>query len=845
MGQESHSLSFLAGGGECGQLARALDWSTTPLGNPSTWPGSLRAIVAMMLRSRHPMFLWWGPALIQIYNDAYLPSFGAGKHPAAMGQRGAECWQEIWPIISPQIDGVLYEQRASWNEDHLVPIFRNDRIEEVYWTYGYSPVIDDSGAVGGVLVVCTETTPRVLAERRARTMRLLGDRTAPAESPTSVIDRVVDVIRDTPRDVPFGFVYRLQKDGGVQLVQGLGLENLPRADVAVRQSLAALPASALKTHVVIKAEDLAPGALPDGCLGVFVVPFQMSPVVGPMGLLVFGLSAQLPFNEPYRTHLEQIAEHTELALARINAQTVRAMTDAERNNLLLQAPVATALMAGPEHVFQLANSLYCRMVGRTEIVGKRFLEVFPELADTPLRGVFDRVYQTGVPFVTEELLIPLDRRGDGVVDEAYFKFNLEPLRDDTGDVYGMMAVAVEITEQVRARHDLERTDRDREKLLDQAEAAARAKDEFLAMLGHELRNPLSPITTALQLMRLKGNTATEREQKVIERQVAHLTRLVDDLLDVSKITRGKVELRKELVDVADLVAKAVEMASDLLEQGHHRLTIDVPRGQLHTNGDPVRLAQVVSNLLTNAARYTDPGGSIDVRAWIAGDSILVRVSDNGTGISPVLLPQIFDVFVQGRRSPDRPQGGLGLGLALVKNLVGLHGGSVEASSAGPGQGSAFTVTLPASASSSKPTPQTSQLPEHIREAPKRSEGRRVLVVDDNVDAADSLAEFISDMGHEVQVAYDPVAAIEVSASFHPEVAVLDVGLPVMDGYELAQRLRAGAEGARIRLIALTGYGQAGDRARSHAAGFERHFVKPVDHAQLLTALASGAGRDLN
>ena len=294
MGQESHSLSFLAGGGECGQLARTLDWSTTPLGNPSTWPGSLRAIVAMMLRSRHPMFLWWGPALIQIYNDAYLPSFGAGKHPAAMGQRGAECWQEIWPIISPQIDGVLSRAASSWNEDHLVPIFRNDRIEEVYWTYGYSPVIDDSGSVGGVLVVCTETTPRVLAERRARTMRLLGDRTAPAESPTSVINRVVDVIRDTPRDVPFGFIYRLQKDGGVQLVQGLGLENLPRADVAVRQRLAALPASALKTPVVIKAEDLAPGALPDGCLGVFVVPFQMSPVVGPMGLLVFGLSAQLP-----------------------------------------------------------------------------------------------------------------------------------------------------------------------------------------------------------------------------------------------------------------------------------------------------------------------------------------------------------------------------------------------------------------------------------------------------------------------------------------------------------------------------------------------------------------------
>ena len=328
------------------------------------------------------------------------------------------------------------------------------------------------------------------------------------------------------------------------------------------------------------------------------------------------------------------------------------------------------------------------MVRRDDIVGKPYLEVFRRPEERRLCEILDRVYETGEPFSTEEYLVPDDVREDGTRGNRYFRFNVEPLRDAEDHVYGMMAVAIEISEQVRARQVLEKSQAENQKLLQELEAASRAKDEFLAMLGHELRNPLSPIATALQLMKLRNDSRTTREQQVIERQVNHLTRLVDDLLDVSKITRGKVELRKEKVEVADVIAKAVEMASDLFEQRHHDLFLDVAKERLWVDGDPVRLAQVVANLLTNAARYTERGGRITVSARREGDrasdEIVIRVKDNGAGISPDLLPRIFDLFIQGHRSSDRAQGGLGLGLALVKNLVALHGGSVVALSDGPG-----------------------------------------------------------------------------------------------------------------------------------------------------------------
>jgi PAS domain S-box-containing protein len=364
-----------------------------------------------------------------------------------------------------------------------------------------------------------------------------------------------------------------------------------------------------------------------------------------------------------------------------------------------------------------------------------------------------------------------------------------------------------------------------------AESASRSKDEFLAMLGHELRNPLSPIVTALHLMKIRAPEALQHERTVIERQVTHLLRLVDDLLDISRITRGKVQLNKERLEISQVVAKAVELASPLLEQGHHHLSIKVPDQGLALEGDATRLAQVVSNLLNNAAKYTPAGGHIDVAASLRDERIVLTVRDDGIGISAAMLPRVFELFAQERQSIDRSQGGLGLGLAIVKSLVALHHGAVSVSSEGHGKGSMFTVELPAAAPRDASAP---DVPSPPSAPPSPGAGQKVLVVDDNVDAAEMLAEILRMSGYTTSVAHDGPEALELVPSFHPDIVLVDIGLPVMDGYELARRLRATLSG--VRLIAVTGYGQQGDRDRSHEAGFDAHLVKPVSLAVLHAAL---------
>jgi signal transduction histidine kinase len=362
----------------------------------------------------------------------------------------------------------------------------------------------------------------------------------------------------------------------------------------------------------------------------------------------------------------------------------------------------------------------------------------------------------------------------------------------------------------------------------QAEARAnRAKDEFLAMLGHELRNPLSPIFTALQLMSLRDEASSRREREVIERQVRHLSRLVDDLLDISRITRGQVKLERRTVELADLVGKAIEVASPSLEERGHLLEVRVPRRGILVDADPARIAQALANLLTNAAKYTDPGGHVRVRGVREREEVVVQISDDGQGIAPELLPHIFDLFVQGEQKLDRARGGLGIGLTVVRNLVELHGGRVAARSGGRGLGSEFEVRLPAARER-----RAKQRPEKPTVRPVTAVPRRILVVDDNEDAADLLAEVLETLGHQVRVAHDGPGALVIAPSFAPELALLDIGLPVMDGYELAGKLRDLPVGAPPHMVAITGYGQEADRQRSRAAGLDEHLVKPVDIERL-------------
>lgn len=369
----------------------------------------------------------------------------------------------------------------------------------------------------------------------------------------------------------------------------------------------------------------------------------------------------------------------------------------------------------------------------------------------------------------------------------------------------------------------------------EAERANAVKDDFLAMLGHELRNPLAPIVTALNVLERKGAAGIERELTILRRQVQYVVRLVDDLLDVARIAHGKVELHREDVDIADVVDAGLETAAPLIEERQHGVAIEVPRGRYFVHGDRSRLGQVVSNLLTNAAKYTNPGGAIRIGASANDDGgVELTVSDNGVGMDAALIERVFEVFAQGERTIDRSAGGLGLGLAILKNFVSLHGGSVSARSDGPGRGSEFIVRLPtrrrAGSSPSAPPPPP--------EEPTLAPPRRVLIVDDNADGAELLEVGLRTLGHETCVAHDGPSALAAAKSFRADVALLDIGLPVMSGYDLARALRELLGDATPVLVAVTGYGQDSDRKQSRDAGFAHHLVKPVDLEAVGALIAS-------
>ncbi len=830
-----------AGGGESAKLIRKVDWASTSVGPVDTWPQSLKSLVSMMLHSHHPMFLWWGSDLVQFYNDGYTPSFGVGRHPSAMGQRGRECWAEIWPIIGPEIAGVQ-QGESTFHEDALVPIFRNGRMEEVYWTYGYSPVREADGAIAGVLVVVTETTSRVVALRRLRTAQNVAELLSGAEHTDDVAHAVVRALAATPEDSPWALAFHGDGNspGRVPIAtSGLGAEG---AAALFAHLLARLEADTgrLSQHMLTLIDLSGVSALPgtpwpEASTHAVVVPLRDGPGAAPYGQLVIGLSPRLPYDAAYREHVLGLERQLTSAAQRIRSQGARLAAEGARRDLLLQAPFAAALMVGPGWRYELANELYVRMVGR-QVVGREWGACFPELLGTPVQEILRKVYDGGETFFANEQLVPLARESDNVVEERFFDFTVVPIRTQGEVVDAMMVVAVEMTARVQARRDLERTAAERATLVRELEQSSQAKDQFLAMLGHELRNPLSPIVTALTLMGRREGGDTGRERAIIARQVKHLVRLVDDLLDISRVTRGKIELRREDCDVSALVEDALEIVDTLLSQRRHQLQVRVTPN-LRWHGDGTRIKQVIANLLSNAARYTPAGGHVNLSVAADGGELVIRVQDDGQGLDAELLRRLFEPFVQGPRDASRSDGGLGLGLAVVKGLVGLHGGSVRASSDGLGRGSEFVVRLPGLITDAASPPGD----ERKWVAPAGASGqvkKRVLVVDDNQDAADSLAELLALDGHEVRVAHDGPTALSLSSEFEPEVALLDIGLPVMDGYQLVRSLRRDLREGTCRYFAMTGYGQPGDAAKAAVAGFERVFVKPIDHNLLEHLLRS-------
>lgn len=403
-----------------------------------------------------------------------------------------------------------------------------------------------------------------------------------------------------------------------------------------------------------------------------------------------------------------------------------------------------------------------------------------------------------------------------------------PVRDAAGALRGYGKV-------MRDRTDWKRQE---EELRNRAEALARAdqdKDEFLAILAHELRNPLAPIFYALRILEQDDPALRRSARGIVERQVQRLARMIDDLLDINRISTGKIELRREPVTLRALVAHAAETARPLFEARRQGFSVSLPEEEVWLDADPARLEQVLANLLHNAAKFTGDGGAISITAERPDDSITLRVTDNGTGIPPDLLPHVFDLFKQGSRSLDRPQGGLGIGLTLARKLVEMHGGSIEVHSPGTGHGSEFTIRLPVIPRTAEPEDR----PRAAASSPARS--LRILVVDDNEDTAEMMSLLLGMEGHDVEVAHTGPSALEAAAAHRPDVIVLDIGLPGLDGYQVAQRLRQDPAFQDVLLIAASGYGQEADRRRSWEAGFDHHLVKPVNPEELRRLLAEAGG----
>jgi len=444
-----------------------------------------------------------------------------------------------------------------------------------------------------------------------------------------------------------------------------------------------------------------------------------------------------------------------------------------------------------------------------EAIGRNHWEVWPETVDSDGGRLYRQVKATGVPDT---------RVYQQTFTNGHTMWSEITAYPTLGG--GLAAFFRDITEQKQLEQSLREADR--------------RKDEFLAMLAHELRNPLAPISAAAEIMAMAqlDEVRLKRTSEVISRQVKHMTGLVDDLLDVSRVTRGLVNLSKAPQDMKSIVSNAIEQVRPIMEAQRHHLGIDLSPEPAPVLGDQKRLIQILTNLLNNAAKYTPPDGNIQLQMEVQADKVLIHVRDNGIGIAPELQARVFELFSQADRTTDRAQGGLGIGLALVKSLVELHGGTVTCSSEGMGRGSCFTVCLPRLVESNSPA-DWRQSDQDVRQAVKKL---RILVVDDNVDAADMLKLLLEASGHEVLVEYEPHRALERALAEIPDVGVLDIGLPGMDGNELARRLRAQPETAHATLIAVTGYGNESDRKNALASGFNHHLAKPVDTARLIALL---------
>ena len=807
-------------------LIAAHDWNSCPLGHPDTWPPELTTAVGMSLDSAFPMFVAWGPDLRFLYNDAYAIILGA-KHPAALAQPFQQIWAEIWADLVPIIDRAL-SNKSAFHEDLPLVVVRQGFPELGYFTFSYSPLHDGSGRVAGMYCTVMETTSRVQSERRATLELKLSDALHPLGTPDEVLATASALLgeelglsRATYAEVDdagraFTVRHEWNANGARELsretypLDGFGpvIAALTRAGETFAVNDIETDPRCIDARAIFRAEGVA---------ALLTVPLMRAGHL--VGFLSLNRAQPCHWSEADVRFTRETAERTWAALETARAQAaLRAERD--RSRYIFDTMVEGFGLMTPDWTIATMNAeglRICRMTAN-QVIGHNYWELFPEVNGSGAEAMLRRVMETREAGAVEHRLSPTGGRSGWNEIRAF------PTQDG-----GIAVFFREITDRKQAEEQL--------KLADQR------KDEFLAMLAHELRNPLAPISAAAMLLDMgsQGDARVRHSSAIIGRQVRHMTSLVDDLLDVSRVTRGQVTLARAPVAARTIVDEAIEQVRPMFEARRQALDVRLQDPGATVLGDKARLVQVLSNLLNNAAKYTPEGLRIEVAAAVdaARASLLLTVRDQGIGMEPELTRHVFDLFTQAQRSSDRSQGGLGLGLALVKNLVELHGGTVSCASPGPGLGSCFEVALPLMQSPAD----AAQAEDGAARADGAAGPLRLLVVDDNVDAAATLGMLLEACGYEVEVENDSLGALARARRRAPDAALLDIGLPEMDGNELARRLRADPATAAIVLIAVTGYGQEQDRKAALEAGFDHHLVKPVDMDRLAAVLAGvEAGR---
>ena len=872
---------------------RAFPWETTPVGPVAGWPHSLKHAVRTVLDLRLPAYLAWGDAYVQFFNDAYVPILG-DKKDGALGNDTRVTWAEIWPTIGPMWERV--RQGEAMGSDALpLTINRYGYYETCYFSHSYSPIYGDGGKVEGVLTTFADITKAVLGERRHAYQVKLADTlrretefkpmlkaTIRLTSEYFLNSNVAYVELDEDKRI---FTVKEEWKDGVETGNAQG--TLP-LDMLSPNQLALLRAG---TTICIDDVSADPecAAVAGPCLmlgihSVVVIPLKDGNRLHGAGFLYKDHAYRWTDDE--RTLAEDLARRTWEALRRIRAE--EALREETRMlELLNRAGSVLASTLDIDTLLQSITDAATELTGAAfgsffyngkDANGDAFLlytlsgaprEAFEKLGHPRPTPVFKPTFDGGPPVRSDDitkdprygrmgphhgmpkghlpvrsyLAASVCSRSGEVLGGLFFG-HPEPNRFDERteqNIAGFVAQAAVAIDNARLYDMAQRAAREREGLL-ASERAARAeaerhskmKDEFLAMLAHELRNPLAPITNAAQLLKMPAADENLRLKatSIISRQVRHMTELIDDLLDVSRVTRGLVKLEAETLELNAVLRSAVEQARPHIEAREHALTVDAPAQPVLVVGDRTRLVQVLVNLLNNAAKYTPPKGRITLRLEAGLESARLTVIDNGAGMDAKLLPHVFDLFTQAERTPDRSQGGLGIGLALVKTIVQMHGGQVEAHSDGPNLGASVSVLLPLAGSDAA----SPHAPARQRAGARNVNPCVLTIVDDNADAAQSLAVLLRAQGHTVNVFEDGVRTLASSDIAHTQAFILDIGLPDMTGYELARRLRR--EHPKATFIALTGYGQARDRDLSKQAGFDHHLVKPVEFRALADILAA-------